>query len=128
MAPAGTLEVTSIKGERPSISRALTQDATSSGKLPGRRRGRDLGQKRRKHVTRTRIIEDDRGAENESRGHKREFELFQIEVRISFFLRSFAFSNVLAKFAGMLAIKGFGQSFREWSTLGIADHHLGPGQ
>src|SRR5436305_6216966 len=99
----GTCTVTSSKGSKPSISRALNQDVTSGGKLPGRRDRRALNQERCKRIGKPRIVEKGRSAKDEGTGDKREFEFFQIEIGIGFFFGLFPFSDVLAKFAGMLA-------------------------
>jgi hypothetical protein len=120
--------ITSSEGEKPSISRALNQDVMSGEKSPGRRNRRSLGEDRGRIIRQPRIVQKSRRAKNKFRYHKREFKLFQIELGIAFFLGPFAFIDVPAKLAGVLAVKSFDQRFAERSVLGIADDHLCPGQ
>jgi len=123
-----TCTVTSSEGNLPSVSRALNQDVTSGGDLPGRRDRRGSGQNRDGIIDWPRIVQKRRRLENESRRCEGELEFLQVEIRIGLLFRALALGNIFAEFARVLAIERFHQRFTERGILGIADDHLCPRQ
>jgi hypothetical protein len=58
-----------------------------------------------------------RAAENKGRKNKGKFKFLSLGLQIRFFLGTFVFGNLLAKRAGVFAIKGLFQGFAQGGML-----------
>jgi len=86
-----------------------------------------VGQAGKQLTGRRQFPKERRCAENEFCRRIRKFRFARFKLELGFFLGLFAFGNLFAEVARMLAVEGVGHSLSDGLALGKGYHHPSPG-